>query len=54
MKFLTFIRHSESYRQSEIPAGLFEAMGKFVEKSMKVAADVCIYTNSNVSYEELT
>ena len=35
MKYLTFIRHSESYRQSEIPAGLFEAMGKFVEKSMK-------------------
>jgi ATP-dependent HslUV protease, peptidase subunit HslV len=27
---------------------------EIVEKSMKVAADVCIYTNSNVSYEELT
>ena len=24
-----------------------------VEKSMKIAGDVCIYTNGNVSYEEL-
>src|SRR5262252_5137503 len=35
MKYLTFIRHSESYRESPPPAGLMEAMGKFVEKSMK-------------------
>jgi len=35
MKYLTFIRHSESYRQSGPPAALMEAMGKFVEKSMK-------------------
>ena len=35
MKFLTFIRHSEKYRQSPPPAALMEAMGKFVEKSMK-------------------
>ncbi len=33
MKYLTFIRHSESYRQSPPPAALMEAMGKFVEKS---------------------
>jgi ATP-dependent HslUV protease, peptidase subunit HslV len=26
---------------------------EIVEKSMKIAGDVCIYTNSNVSYEEL-
>src|SRR3954463_473394 len=26
---------------------------EIVEKSMKIAADVCIYTNGNVSYEEL-
>jgi ATP-dependent HslUV protease, peptidase subunit HslV len=26
---------------------------EIVEKSMKVAADVCIYTNSNIAYEEL-
>ena len=35
MKYLTFIRHSESYRQSAPPAALMEAMGKFVEKSVK-------------------
>ena len=35
MRYLTFIRHSESYRQSGPPAALMEAMGKFVEKSMK-------------------
>jgi hypothetical protein len=35
MKYLTFIRHFESYRQSGPPAGLMEAMGKFVEKSLK-------------------
>jgi hypothetical protein len=35
MKYLTFIRHSESYRQAGPPAALLEAMGKFVEKSMK-------------------
>ncbi|WP_242342859.1 YciI family protein [Anaeromyxobacter terrae] len=35
MKYLTFIRHSESYRESPPPAALMEAMGKFVEKSLK-------------------
>jgi hypothetical protein len=35
MKYLTFIRHSESYRQCGPPAALMEAMGKFVEKSFK-------------------
>jgi hypothetical protein len=35
MKYLTFIRHSESYRESPPPQALMEAMGKFVEKSMK-------------------
>ena len=35
MKYLTFIRHSESYRESGPPAALMEAMGKFVEKSLK-------------------
>jgi len=35
MKYLTFIRHSESYRQSGPPAALMDAMGKFVEKSLK-------------------
>ena len=35
MKYLTFIRSSESYRQSPPPPALMEAMGKFVEKSLK-------------------
>jgi len=35
MKYLTFIRHSESYRQSGPPAALMEAMGKFVDKSLQ-------------------
>jgi hypothetical protein len=35
MKFLTFIRHPESYRDAQPPPALMEAMGKFVEKSLK-------------------
>ena len=35
MKYLTFIRHAESYRESGPPAGLMEAMGGFIEKSLR-------------------
>jgi hypothetical protein len=35
MKYLTFIRHSERYRESGPPPELMEAMGKFIEKTMK-------------------
>jgi hypothetical protein len=35
MKYLTFIRHAESYRQSGPPAALMEAMGRFVQQSLK-------------------
>jgi len=35
MRYLSFIRSSESYRQSPPPPALMEAMGKFVEKSRK-------------------
>jgi hypothetical protein len=35
MKYLTFIRHSESYRESAPPSALMEAMGKFVQKSLQ-------------------
>ena len=35
MKYLTFIRHSESYRESPPPAALMEAMGKFVKTSLE-------------------
>ena len=35
MKYLTFIRHSESYRESPPPQELLEAMGKFIEQCSK-------------------
>ena len=35
MKYLSFIRHPESYRQSAPPPALMEAMGKFVQKSLQ-------------------
>ncbi len=35
MKYLTFIRHSEKYRESGPPAALMEAMGHFIEREMK-------------------
>ena len=35
MRFLSFIRSSESFRASPPPAALMEAMGKFVEKSFR-------------------
>ena len=35
MKFLTFIRSSESFRDTPPPASLMEAMGEFVERSFK-------------------
>ncbi len=35
MKFLMLIKHAESYRNQEIPQGLMEAMGVFVERSFK-------------------
>ena len=35
MKYLSFIRHSEKYRELTPPAALMEAMGKFIERSMK-------------------
>jgi hypothetical protein len=35
MKYLTFVRHSESYRESPPPAAMMEAMGKFVETCLK-------------------
>src|SRR5262245_28772360 len=35
MKYLSFIRSSESYRKSPPPPALMEAMGKFIERSQK-------------------
>ena len=35
MKFLMMIKHTESYRNQEIPKALMDAMGEFVGESMK-------------------
>jgi hypothetical protein len=35
MKYLMMIKHSEKYRNQEIPQGLLEAMGPFVEEGFK-------------------
>lgn len=35
MKYLTFIRHSEKHREMGPPAALMQAMGEFVQKSLK-------------------
>ena len=35
MKYLSFIRSSESYRESPPPPALMQAMGEFVERSLK-------------------
>jgi hypothetical protein len=35
MKYLSFIRHPESYRASPPPPALMDAMGKFVQQSLK-------------------
>ena len=35
MKYLTFIRHTESYREAEPPRALMDAMGQFVRKCMQ-------------------
>ena len=35
MKYLTFIRHPESFRASPMPSAFMDAMGKFIQGSMK-------------------
>src|SRR3990172_4782929 len=35
MKYLMLIKHSEAARKEEIPQGLLDAMGKFVEEGLK-------------------
>lgn len=35
MKYLMFIKHSESYRSEPIPQGLMDAMGEFVAEGLK-------------------
>ena len=38
MRYMMFIKHTEDYRNKEVPAGLYEAMGKFVGAGMKSGA----------------
>jgi hypothetical protein len=35
MRYLTFIRHPESYRDTTPPPALMDAMGEFIERSRK-------------------
>jgi hypothetical protein len=35
MRYMMFIKHSEDYRNQEIPSGLLEAMGEFVSTNLK-------------------
>ena len=35
MKYLMLIKHSESHRSQPVPAGLMEAMSKFVEEGFR-------------------
>ncbi len=35
MKYLTFIRHAESFREAGPPQALMAAMGEFVQRSLK-------------------
>jgi hypothetical protein len=38
MRYMMFIKHTEDYRNQEIPKGLMEAMGEFVGEAMKSGA----------------
>ena len=38
MRYMMFIKHTEDYRNQEVPAGLYEAMGAFVEANLKSGA----------------
>ena len=35
MRYMMFIKHTEDYRNKKVPAGLYEAMGKFVEAGFR-------------------
>ena len=35
MRYMMFIKHTEDYRNKEVPAGLYEAMGEFVGAGFK-------------------
>jgi len=35
MRYMMFIKHTEDYRNAEVPASLYEEMGKFIEDATK-------------------
>jgi hypothetical protein len=35
MRYMMFIKHTEDYRNAEVPAGLYEDMGRFIEETTK-------------------
>ena len=35
MRYMMFIKHTEDYRQTDVPASLYEEMGKFIEETTK-------------------
>jgi hypothetical protein len=35
MRYMMFIKHTEDYRNEDVPASLYEEMGKFIEESTK-------------------
>jgi hypothetical protein len=35
MRYMMFIKHTEDYRNAEVPASLYEDMGKFIEEATK-------------------
>jgi hypothetical protein len=38
MRYMMFIKHTEDYRNKDVPAGLYEAMGEFVGAGRKSGA----------------
>jgi hypothetical protein len=38
VRYMMFIKHTEDYRNAEVPAGLYEAMGEFVTAGFKSGA----------------
>ena len=35
MRYMMFIKHTEDYRSADVPASLYEEMGKFIEETAK-------------------
>ena len=38
MRYMMFIKHTEDYRNKEVPTGLYEAMGEFVGAGLESGA----------------